>query len=198
MRFEDALVVEPGPARTAALVAWLQGLFEEDGAVPILVGGAAVELYTLGAYVTGGLDFVGSVTPDVARALERAGFERRGRHWIHEDAQVFIEFPGDALGMKEEARWLDVLGQTIRIISAEDLLVERLGSWEYWRSAVDGVNALILWRTHRQRMDVGRVEDRVAADGWGKAWKSLLEFAKCWENVEPPGEEVEKWANSGP
>jgi hypothetical protein len=198
MKFEDALAFELGPARTAALVAWVQSLFEEDAAVPTLVGGAAVELYTLGAYTTGDLDFVGAVTLDVACALERAGFERHGRHWIQEDAQVFIEFPGDALGVKEKASWLEVLGHRIRIISAEDLLVERLGSWEYWRSAVDGVNALILWRTHRQRLDVGRVEDRVAADGWGKGWRSMLEFAKRWENVEPPAEEVEKWANSGP
>jgi len=198
VKVEEALAFEEGPSRTAALVAWLQGLFEDDEAVPVLVGGAAVELYTLGAYTTGDLDFVGSVTPKVARALGTAGFKRHGRHWIHEAAQVFIEFPGDTLDPKEEAKWLDLLGQSVRIISVEDLLVERLGSWEYWRSAVDGANALILWRVHRQRIDVGRVEERVTNDGWENAWKSLVQFALLWETVEPPSEEVEKWANSGP
>lgn len=198
MEFKELLTVEEGAGRTAALVAWLQGLFEEDSGVPILVGGAAVELYTLGAYTTGDLDFVGSITPSVACALESAGFERHGRHWIHEAAQVFIEFPGEILGPNEEAIWRDLQGHILRIISLEDLLVDRLGCWEHWQSAVDGANALILWRAHQRHMDVGRVEDRVVTDGWTKAWKSLLQFAGRWEMVDPPREEVEKWANSGP
>jgi hypothetical protein len=76
VKIAEVLATKEGPRRTAALVVWLQSLFEKDGTVPVLVGGAAVELYTLGAYTTGDVDLVGTVTPRVARALMAAGFER--------------------------------------------------------------------------------------------------------------------------
>jgi hypothetical protein len=97
MEIEEILTLSESPARTAALVAWLKSLFENEDDVPVLVGGAAVELFTVGAYTTGDIDLVGAVTSSVRAALEVAGFERHGRHWIHEQAQVFIEFPGSAL-----------------------------------------------------------------------------------------------------
>lgn len=198
MGIGEILVQPEGTERTAALVSWIQGLFEEKESSPVLVGGAAVELYTNGAYTTGDVDLVGSVTPAVARALKESGFERHGRHWIHERAQVFIEFPGSALDPDEEASWLDFEGHRVRIISVEDLLVDRLGSWEYWQSSVDGVNAFLLWRAQRERMDVERVEDRIERAGWQKALQSLLQFASRREQGEPSGEEVEEWANTGP
>ena len=135
------LGMEDGPEKTAALVAWVQRKVTPEDEAPILVGGAAVELYTSGAYTTGDLDFVGTVTPELEGALRDAGFERQGRHWIHEAAQVFIEFPGAALGPGERASWVQVAGCRVRVVAVEDLLVDRLGAWQYWRSAVDGANA---------------------------------------------------------
>lgn len=198
MTIDEILPLEEGPGRTAALVAWIQGLFEDDDATPILVGGAAVELYTLGAYTTGDVDLVGSVTPSAARLLKESGFERHGRHWLHEPAQMFVEFPGSALDPDERTSDIEVAGHEVRIISAEDLLIDRLGSWEYWQSSVDGVNALLLWRTQKQNMDVERLEKRVVQTGWQLAWQSLLQFATRWDQSEPPVEEIEKWANEGP
>jgi hypothetical protein len=76
VKIDQVLASDVGPRRTAALVKWLQSLFKDDATVPVLVGGAAVELYTLGAYTTGDVDLIGSVTPRVARALTAADFER--------------------------------------------------------------------------------------------------------------------------
>jgi len=196
--FEGILQIDEGPSRTAALVAWIQGLFEEPETTPVLVGGAAVELYTRGAYTTGDVDLVGSVTASVARTLKETGFERHGRHWIHEPAQIFIEFPGDALDPDERAEWFEYAGQRIHIISAEDLLVERLGSWEYWQSSVDGANALFLWQAQKEQIDIERVDQRVARAGWRRAWESLLQFSSSIGDEEPSAEEIEEWANAGP
>ncbi len=198
MNIDEILASEEGPRRTAALVKWLQSLFEGDATVPVLVGGAAVELYTLGAYTTGDVDLIGSVTPRVARALTAAGFERRGRHWIHEASQLFVEFPASALEPQEESRWVDLQGQRVLIISIEDLLVDRLGAWQHWTSSVDGANALRLWRAQRERIDGQRLKRRLAQSGWIKAWDSLVQLSARWENDEPPAEEVEEWASAGP
>ena len=40
---------------------------------------------------------MGVVTADVAERLVDAGFERHGRHWIHERHRLFLEFPDEAL-----------------------------------------------------------------------------------------------------
>lgn len=198
MNIEAILRLDDGPKKTAALVAWIQDLVPIEADVPILVGGAAVELYTSGAYTTGDLDFVGSVAPELAKALTRAGFEKHGRHWIHEDAQVFIEFPGRSLDPAEKAAWIEVEGERVRIITLEDLLVDRLGCWEHWRSAVDGVNAWALLRNAADRLDSERLRQRVANEGWTRALDSLLTFSTRWRDAEPPPEELERWANEGP
>src|SRR5687768_4589224 len=96
------------PARTAALAAWVQGLFV--GSPAVLVGGSAVELYTSGAYVSGDLDFVGAVPAEVAARLRRAGFRKTGRHWVHERGRVFLEFPASRLEPTQEVVDLSVGG----------------------------------------------------------------------------------------
>ena len=103
MELASVLSLPDGPAKTVALVAWVQGLFERDR-TPVLVGGAAVELYTGGAYTTGDLDFAGTVPTAAARTLAAAGFVRHGRHWIHEAGQVYLEFPSAALAAGEQSR----------------------------------------------------------------------------------------------
>jgi hypothetical protein len=198
VEIESVLALEDGPARTAAVVAWIQGLFADEQVTPVLVGGAAVELYSAGAYTTGDIDLVGSVTRPVERELRAAGFERHGRHWVHEAAQVFVAFPGDALDEDERAVWREIEEQRVRIISAEDLLVDRLGAWQYWRSSVDGVNALLLWWALEDTIDLERLEARVRRAGWTDAWRSLRRFAKAYEDTVPSAEEVERWANAGP
>jgi len=77
-------------------------------------------------------------------------------------------------------------------------LIDRLGSWEYWQSSIDGVNALLPWSSQSENMDVERLEIRIVQTGWQTAWQSLLKFAARWEQREPPVEEIEKWANEGP
>ncbi len=63
MKIEEILALDESPSRTAALVSWIQSLYEDEDGVPILVGGAAVELYTSDAYTTGDLDHVGHIPP---------------------------------------------------------------------------------------------------------------------------------------
>jgi hypothetical protein len=200
---EEILALNESPTRTAALVEWIQGLYGDEDTAPILVGGAAVELYTTGAYTTGAyttgdLDLVGHVPPVVARKLERAGFERHGRHWIHETAQVFVEFPGSALDPEEVASWVLLEGRRVRVISVEDLLVDRLGAWQYWRSSVDGANAYQLWWAQAAGIDSVRLEQRVTQAGWLKAYRALIRFAARWEADEPTAEQIEEWAIAGP
>ena len=195
---EAILSLPDGPDKTARIAAWIQSCFSDSTRVPILVGGAVVEIVTGGAYTTGDLDFVGSVDRTVGSALERAGFQRHGRHWIHEDAQVFVEFPGESLGPSERSEWVTIGEVRIRMVSVEDLLVDRLGAWQYWQSSVDGANAWAVWRATQGRLDIARLQNRIREEGWQEALERLMSFADRWPDDEPPADQVEAWALQWP
>lgn len=197
MELGSILELPEGPARTAGLVAWLQGLFPE-GAEPVLVGGAAVELYTGGGYVTGDLDLVGFVPRDVAAALREAGFTRRGRHWLHEAGQVFVEFPGEALREGEQRARLRVGDHVVVVVSIEDAIADRLAAWQHWRSIVDGVNAWLLWSAQRPAIQGVRLVERAAALHAEAALRALLKLVDQVGRRQPTGEEIERWAQRGP
>ena len=192
----DILGLPDGVPRTARLVAWVQGLFESDEP-PVLVGGAAVELFTGGAYTTGDLDLVGEVPAAVASALEGAGFVRRGRHWIHEEGQVFLEFPSDTLADGETAVRFQVGGCEIVVIAPEDLLAERLGAWQHWKSTVDGANAWLLLVALGDDLDTQRLHARCGALEAEAALEALERFRRRWDAAEPSEEEVVEWAQRG-
>lgn len=197
VNLDAILSLSDGPARTARLAAWVQGLFPA-GSEPVLVGGAVVELLTGGAYVTGDLDFVGTVPASVARALAAAGFERHGRHWVHEDGQVYLEFPGSSLDPRETTVRLQLEGFDLLVISPEDLVAERLGAWKHWRSSVDGVNAWLLLRAMGPSLDLGRLRSRCEQVEAPAALDALLAFSRKLGEREPATEEVESWARRGP
>jgi len=198
MDFDEAIALPEGPERTAAVTAWVQAQFHEEERAPVLVGGAAVEILTGGAYTTGDFDFVGHVPASVQRILKNSGFVKAGRHWIHEEAEIFLEFPGVALGPEEKATRLKAYGFDLVLVSIEDLLVDRLGSWAYWKSGVDGANAFLLLRTCRNKIDNERLRQRSRETGFEPPLEALLAFDREWATAEPNPTTLEQWANAGP
>jgi hypothetical protein len=198
MEIRDVIALPEGPRRTAAIVAWIQSLFADDEQAPVLVGGAAVEIFTGGAYTTGDLDFVGHLPRDVESSLQASGFRKAGRHWINDEAEIFLEFPGSALDPDERSVRRRAFGFDVILISIEDLLVDRLGSWAYWKSGVDGANAFALYRACREDIDHDRLRRRADDAGFGHALEALRAFDANWPNSEPDPTSLEKWANKGP
>lgn len=186
----DSLSHRPEPDRTAGIVAWFQGLFERDP--PVLVGGGAVELYTGGAYRTADLDFVGRIPADVARGLENAGFRKRGRHWIHEEAQIYIGLPATTFDREVKIDAIRIKDWTVILLSPEDVLVDRLAAWKLWRVPVEGINAYLLFRVRGNEMDQERLEEAARVEEVADA----LDFLRSFGSRDREPEEIEAWANT--
>lgn len=195
---EQLIDGKSGAERLAALAEWVQGLYPEDTTQAVLVGGAAVELFTEGAYTTGDLDFVGSVPKEVQLRLRDSGFVRQGRHWIHEDLEVFLEFPATALEAGETSQTIEVLGSIVRVIGLEELIVDRLAAWQFWRSTVDGYNAWLLMNCRGDDVDASRLEDLARRKEVAAALGDLLRFEADHLEREPTDREIERWANKIP
>ena len=191
VRWEAILALPAGADRTAALAAWFQGLFPV-GKQPVLVGGAAVELFTGGAYTTGDLDFVGSVPASVGARLEEHGFRRSGRHWVHEREHIFIELPSSSLLPGERAVDLRRGKTTVRVVAPEELVVDRLAAWQFWGSEQDAVNAFLIWRSNR--MNEKRLRTLAAGREVSVALASLVAFRGALAGKDPTPEQLIEWA----
>jgi hypothetical protein len=163
---------------------------------PVLVGGGAVDLYAGGAYVTGDLDFAGDVPPEVAERLQTEDFAREGRHWVHEAAEVFLEFPSSGLDPDERAERLTVGEVTVVVLGPEEVIVDRLAAWKHWRSEIDGVNALQVWRAREAELDRERLERLARKRDVSDRLSSLSRFAAGLADRDPTAEETATWARS--
>ena len=107
---------------------------------PILVGGAAVELYSLSAISTGDFDISTGRQIEFEEELQKVGFVRPSgpgvatRGWIHPDLQLGFEVVSgsllDGMADRERVRMLDLVGDgTASIISLEDMIADRMGQY---------------------------------------------------------------------
>lgn len=128
----------------------------------------------------------------------QAGFTREGRHWFHEEGRVFLEFPSVALRTNEEAGERNFGSRTVLIISPEDLIVDCLSAWLYWRSVLDGVNAYLLYRAVHAELDLKRLETRSNSESVDTALVSVENLYAKYRGTVPDREEMEAWARKGP
>jgi len=113
---------------------------ELDLRPPVLVGGAAVELYTQGAVNTGDFDLVCGRQSALEAIMVRHGFVRPNgpgvltRGWIHPDLKLGFEVVGSRLlDGNADTSLLQIievdLHGTVAVISVEDLIADRMGQY---------------------------------------------------------------------
>lgn len=136
--------------KVAAVIAEALRQVGED---PVLVGGAAVEFYTEGGYATKDIDMVAVGGEPLREVMKELGFEKRGKDFINKPLELYVEFPSECLNAFEKSDDLDVDGISLKIISIEDLIVDRLCAYKFWKSSADGLAALLL-------MQIGKEDTR--------------------------------------
>ncbi|MGQ0677506.1 MAG: hypothetical protein ACT4N4_15660 [Rhodospirillales bacterium] len=124
--------------KALALVAAAVDLMTKRGLEPpVLVGGAAVELYTSGAVFTGDFDFVTPHQRELEAAFQEYGFERihepgyLTRGLIHRKLGFGVQVVSGALmdghADRSKVRVFIVEGRKLSVIAIEDLIADRLG-----------------------------------------------------------------------
>lgn len=139
----------------------------------VLVGGAAVELYTAGAYVTGDVDLIGD-RESVGPLLEAAGFRRVDRLYVLEDAGLAVDLVGPSQRRGETTTELTIRGLAVRVVTVEDAIVDRLLAAEYWKSRTDWEQAVLLYEAHAARLHRQILEDRARANDVEEALRRLI------------------------
>ena len=127
-----------------------------------VVGGMVVESYTQGSYMTRDIDFASALLREqIAPRIEPLGFERLpSGSWIHPRLRVVLDFPG-RLDPEEMSRLVTVDlggGVSIRILSLEDILLDRLQAAVHW-----GDLASEEWVRHMLAAHADRIDWRLLA-----------------------------------
>lgn len=125
-----------------------------SGIKPIVVGGNAVEFYTLGGYATGDIDIVFPDNKIIDEVLAKWGFEKEGRHWFNSSLDIVIEAPGSSLnGDLSKISEVKIKTFKVYIIGIEDLIIDRLNAYTHWKSEDDGFWAKELIDLHKDKID---------------------------------------------
>ena len=124
----------------------MEAVAASGGVRPILVGGAALELWTTGAYVTGDFDLVSATSDRMEAELVTRGFRREDRAGrvlrglYHPELGLGVDFVSGRLfdGLADElrvrlVRVSDV--SQVRVIPVEDVIADRLGQFAADRRA---------------------------------------------------------------
>lgn len=158
----DKAKKEKDPLKKSLLVlAVLTESLKPQGIKPILVGGRALEFYTLGGYATKDIDIVLNGRQQAKVILTQMGFKNRlgERHWYHEELDLALEIPDDILaGSQEKVITLEIDDMELYIIGIEDLVLDRLAAAKYWKSEADLIWAAKLLALHQDSVDWGYLE----------------------------------------
>jgi len=129
--------------------------------VPVIVGGFAVEIYTMGQYLTHDLDMITTANIDLEEIMTGLGFTQRlgNRYWTHSALGDVVEFPPPPLeGSQERVTIMELEnGAEVLLIGVEDLLLNRLEEFVFWahssRTASSALQLLLLLKAHGDRLD---------------------------------------------
>lgn len=147
-------------------------------AAPILVGGGAVEFYSLGGYATHDMDVVVANRERLDEVLMQLGFVRgRGkRHWYNESIDIAVEAHDTVLaGSMDRVCVIDVEGLQVYVIGIEDLILDRLRAHVFWKSTADGEWAARLMTLHEPSVDWDYLSSEATREGITDALVALRE-----------------------
>ena len=148
------------------------------GITAVLSGGAAVQIYSEGLYVSRDLDFVSPAGHrELDAALHRLGFSRTsGRHFIHATVPYTLEFPPWPLAVGSELirEWTEIpVGDMrIRILTPTQCVMDRLAAFYFWRDRQALEQAVLVATRHE--VDIAAIERWSNKEGHGEHFQEFI------------------------
>lgn len=134
-RIAKALQYADPLRRQMEIAAVIATEMKQHGVQCVLVGGSAVEFYTMASYLTQDIDMVVTVPDAIKTVMSGLGFINNGGTWVwSDDPSVIVEFPKGPLAGSwnkvQNVRLPD--GAEVPVISIEDIIIDRLLAAKYW------------------------------------------------------------------
>lgn len=172
----------PPETRQLALAGLLSAKFRAHGVTLTVVGGAAVQYYTLAEYTTKDLDAIlfADSKEIVESVMHFLGFKRTSsyRHFEHPDLPFVVEFPPSPIAVGgryiAEVNKLTFGEYEVRVIRIEDILMDRIIAGVEWRSPLHLEQAKLLWLKNRKIIDRKYLAEFAISEGYTRELKRVM------------------------
>ncbi len=165
-------------------------LHDEGHSIPIVVGGAAVEIYTHGIYMSHDIDIKSDMKATL-RILADMGFVNQGRSLMYsEEFDLLVDWQGAALeeGREAEERTLLVTSADgtpmLRLLNIADLVIDRLEAYKFGNDK-DSRNWAKVLLSIAERNDLPLDEDLLRERAKLTDVMNVLE--EIWDRASPSG-----------
>lgn len=151
LKFKEKLFgIEDETRRKAVFMALLgQELANAGVALPVVVGGLAVELYTFGKYTSDDID-IKADRLHVFRILDKLGFEQQQPHtWVSKELSIVVDWLGadfeQGRSIPDRILNLHTDSGPIMVLPIEDLILDRLAAAKHWKHKASFIWAKYLY-----------------------------------------------------
>ncbi len=158
---------------------------KKDDVSAVLVGGACVSIYTNDRHASKDLDFISPDSTDaITTSLEKIGFKRKQRYYIHPDSELYVEFPsgpialGNQVPVKPEGK-LKVSDVVIPMLSPTQCVIDRLSSFFYFGDRQSLIHAL--WVCEQQSVSIEKIKTWAARE---KMPDKFNQFLEAWRKIK--------------
>lgn len=163
------------------LAALVCATLDDHGIRVVLSGGAAVAIYTELDYESYDLDFIViGLARKTSAAMERLGFEKKGRHWSHPDTLYWVEFPPGPLevggSVITDFSERPTRFGALRLLTPTDCVMDRLAGYYHWNDTQCLDQAIAVAR--RYPVDLLRIE------AWSRREDALPRFREFEERLD--------------
>jgi len=123
------------------LAAFVCEALEQEGIETVLSGGCCVELYSKGRYTSDDIDLIDRFNGGhrkIKEIMQKLGFTeyKMKRYFVHEDTELFIEFPRGPLGVGDapvkEVSSRETETGTLKLLTPTDCIKDRLAAYYHW------------------------------------------------------------------
>ena len=170
------------------LAAYVCDTLEKEGIETVLSGDGCVELYSQGRYTSDDIDLIDRYNGGhrkIKQIMEGIGFQeyKMKRYFVHEDTELFIEFPRGPLGVgdvpvKDVATRTTETG-TLKLLTPTDCIKDRLAAYYHWNDEQSLDQAI--WVAHKNEFDMKSIETWSLNEGMNA--KFLAFKAKLYSSV---------------
>ena len=143
---------------------------------PVIVGGHAVELYTMSAYSTSDIDLVIQDKVPFERVLAEWGFKKEGRVWWDSELGIAIDLIAvDIQRGQEQVVPIRIHDFSAYVLRIEEIIIDRLAAYVHWQSQEDCDWAKFMLLTHLNEIDINYIKQRAQEEGVLPVLNTMLE-----------------------
>jgi len=177
-----AIAELPQTIRQVSLAAFLSKLFRARNMDFILVGGATVQFYTQGTYLTKDIDVIlrGDTKEMIEEIMTSLGFKRTSnyRQFGHPVFDFSVEFPPSPIEIGSrtisKVNVIETPEGPLEIIRIEDIIMDRIIAGVEWKHQGSIQQAKLLWIQNQKRIDLDYLTDFAKKEGYLKTLKEVI------------------------